>query len=137
MALCTWVSGMFCYILGAEFNSFAGVTYLTFDRLCKFVDLKKKQNRMHLCLKVNEKQRKCHMNCVSRMPERRVIMWYVGIGKICNRSFRPWSSGKKGETRGHAVLGADPAVGPNSPRLRSREKFKCPRLANVKNEYNL
>ena len=39
------------------------------------------QNRMDLCLKVNKGQRKCHVNCVSGIPEGKVTMRCVGDRK--------------------------------------------------------
>ena len=47
---------------------------LTFDRPCNFLDFK---TRAQLCVKVNKRQRKCHVNCVYVLPEE-----YVGIRKI-------------------------------------------------------
>ena len=51
------------------------VRYLTFDRPRKF------RNRMHLCLYVNKRQRKCHVNCVGDMPEEKVTIRCVGVQK--------------------------------------------------------
>ena len=55
------------------------VTYLTFDKPCKFVDFK---NRIQLCLNINKRQRKFHVICMGGMPEGRVTTRCVGLLKI-------------------------------------------------------
>ena len=48
---------------------------------------------------------------------------------VFNPELEQWT--ERGEIRRHAALGADQKV-PDGPGLKSREKSKCTRLANVK-----
>ena len=111
---------------------------LTFVRPCKFVDCK---NRIHRCRKKNTRQWKYLVNCVGGMPEGRVTTG-AWASKKCNRevfnnetqSSELWAEST--ETRHHAVWGGWPGEGPDSPGLRSWEKSKCTRLANIESEYD-
>ena len=110
--------------------------YSTFDRLRK---LREFQNRMHLCLKVNKRQRKCRMNCMSGMLEGRVTTRCLDLRKnyITAEDFdlgvggelREKESGKR-ETRCHAVLGA--GRGPDGLGVRVKKSLKCTKLAKSK-----
>ena len=86
------------------------------------------KNRMQLCLKVNKKQQKCHMNCVGGMLEGRVCghlkKWFLEQNEH-------WAASKY--TRYHwAWIWREP----NCSWLGNREKSNCTRLANVKSEHD-
>ena len=89
---------------------------------------------MHLCLKVNKRRRKCHVCCVGVMPEGRERRRQ----KIYNDEvFRPQRINSKSGHRTEKSIdgtpsGRWPGEGPDDPGLRSRDKSKCTRLANVK-----
>ena len=92
---------------------------------------------------INKRQRKCHVNCVGEMPERKVttkcvsvIYKYIYNDKVSNPGHRAGSSADETPdvspflllTRGEEADG---------PGVKSRKNCKCTRLANFESDYDL
>ena len=104
---------------------------LTFDRPCNFVDLKKKQNRMHLCCKVNKIQQKCHSNCVGGMLKGTVTTECVGVKIIyTDEAFIPGTQSSKQRDKTFYCFWALLRQGARRSRV-DMSKF---RLANVESD---
>ena len=93
-------------------------------------------NRMHLCLKVNKRQQKCHKNRMGGIPERRITTRCIGVWKnlITMEDFNPrvdsskkWERSKPAEEWLNVILAQGWELG---------KSLNYTRLANVESKYD-